>query len=245
METELDNALDVMNSRTYKHIVPTRAKVSTMTFTARLNVGALERDTMQLALGMVEDDGGPLKTAYKKGTKSKAPSDFCNQFTLRHGTKSVKIFLNGSMHVTGCTSPTQFLDVASAVCTFMGDLVVDKTNDGQPVRVTAFKPVMINANFDTRTTLHLRGLCDRCVAEGYVASYDPDTYPGLNVKIPLDGERRATALVFRSGKAIITGVSTPAEMQAVHEIITRVLDEGVGADVQERVGADNEKKIRA
>ena len=225
---ELRECVARINARAYDAIVPTRAVVSTMTFTAKLNVQRVCRDSMTIALSMIEGDTPLTSTtsrSERKVHKRKRPgSVFFNQITMRHGTKSVKVFDNGSMHVTGCTSPTQFLEVAEAVCKFMGELAGIETVDGSGVvRLTGYDTQMINLNFGVDTRLYLQQLCERYAAMGYVASYDSDTYPGLNVKLPV-GDRRVTALLFKSGKVIITGAKTAEELESAHAMVTGVLD---------------------
>lgn len=224
---DLDACLGRINACTYAALTPTRATISTMTITARLNVQRVCRDSMLIALALAEGgDDTPLTSIPERKThKRKRPcSVFFNQVTLRHGTKSIKVFDNGSVHVTGCTSPRQFLEVADAVCKFMGDIAGIQTVDGgDNVRLLDFDVQMINLNFGVERRLYLQGLRDEYAALGYVASYDSDTYPGLNVKLPV-GDRRVTALLFKSGKVIITGAKTSEELEAAHAMVTRVLD---------------------
>lgn len=202
-----------------------RAGVSTMTITAKLNVARVCRTSLMLALSLTEDDEGAVLTGRERARKRKRPRQtFHNQVTLRHGTKSVKVFENGSMHVTGCTSYLQFLEVAAAVCAFLGDVVGAVTTDGTgSVRLLSMDTQMINLNFGLDRRLHLRGLRDEYAALGYQASYDSDIYPGLNVKLPV-GDRRVTALLFKSGKVIITGAKTASELETAHVMLTGVLD---------------------
>lgn len=223
LSRQLDEVIQTINARTFRHLAPTRAAVSTMTITASLNVRRVCRDSMMIALSLVEGDG-PLLASEAKTHKRKRSSVFFNQITMRHGTKSVKVFYNGSMHVTGCTSPAEFWEVATAVCNFMSDTVAPQTTDGsEVVCIQGFDVQMINVNFGAGMELYLKGLRDTCAALGYMASYDADTYPGLNVKLPI-GERHVTVLLFKSGKVIITGAKTAAELDTAHRMITDVLD---------------------
>lgn len=231
---ELDGCVARINAREYGGgLRCTRAGISTMTITARLNVQRVCRDSMLIAISLAEggDDTPLTSTTERKTRKRKRPcSVFFNQVTLRHGTKSIKVFDNGSMHVTGCTSPRQFVEVARAVCKFMGEIAGIETTDGTgDVRLLDFDTQMINLNFGVDRRLYLQGLRDTFAALGYVASYDSDTYPGLNVKLPV-GDRRITALLFKSGKVIITGAKTASELEEAHAMVTRVLDTDAGAD---------------
>jgi len=223
LAVQLDQATRRINDLTFGHLRPTRASISTMTVTAKLNVRRVCRDSMAIALSLVDGDG-PLAAHAHKSHKRKRSSVFFNQITLRHGTKSVKVIFNGSMHVTGCTSPAEFQRVADAVCDFMSEVAGIETSDGTPaVRLCDFDVQMINLNFGAGMQLPLRDLRDRCVEQGYVASYDTDMYPGLNVKVPVD-QRRVTVLMFKSGKVIVTGAKTALELETAYGLIAAVLD---------------------
>lgn len=227
LSDELDGVVGRINARTFQSLRPTRATISTMTITASLNVKRVCKDSMVIALSLVDGDG-PLTAA--KTHKRKRTAVFFNQITLRHGTKSVKVFFNGSMHVTGCTSPMQFADIASAVCGFMADVAGVETVDGtSDVRITGFDIQMINLNFGAGSQLHLQSLRHRCAAHGYAASYDSDMYPGLNVKVPV-GDRHATILLFKSGKVIVTGAKSARELEEAHALITAVLDDELAGE---------------
>lgn len=224
LTNDLNGALDAINAQTYTRIAPSCARVSTMTITARLNVDKVCRDSMAIAVSLM-DGTGPLSSS-KASRKRKPPSVFYNQFSCCHGTKSIKVFKNGRMHVTGCTSPVQFLEVASAVCTLMTEVAGISACDGSAsVRVLDFDVHMINMNFGVGTPLYLQDLLTKCASRGFIASYDADTYPGLNVKMPIN-DRHVTALVFKSGKIIITGAKRVADIVQAHRMITSMLDGG-------------------
>ena len=222
---QLDRTLRAINRRGCG-----KAKVSTMTVTARLNTSKVCRESLAIALSLVDGDGAlsaTKKRTNKKSCKRKPRAEFYNQITMYHGTKSLKIFRNGRMHVTGCASPMQFLDVASAACKMIQDTAGVIAEDGGNVGVVDFNIEMINLNFEAPTPLFLQELNRTCASMGYTASYDADTYPGLNVKIPA-GDRHVTALLFKSGKVIITGAKTPEELDAAHCKIVELL--GATAD---------------
>lgn len=193
-----------------------------MTFTTKLNVERVCRDMVTIALSLVEGDG-PLSAKEKSDSTSRRRKKhrdvFYNQVTMRHGTKSIKVFNNGSMHVTGCTSPEQFVQIAREVCEFMRD-VAGVADD---VRVDDFNIQMINVNFSTGSALHLQGMKAVCIERGYAATYDPDVYPGLNIKVPVN-TRHVTLLVFRSGRIIITGAKGVSDIVAAHTRMAEMLD---------------------
>lgn len=224
---QLDLALHAINTRGSG-----KAKVSTMTVTAKLNAPKVCRESLAIALSLVDGDGVLSSTRHQRGRKGrpgtlakrKPRAEFFNQVTMYHGTKSIKIFKNGSMHVTGCASPMQFLDVASAACKMLQDTAGVCADDGGTVKVVDFSIQMINLNFAAPSALFLQELSQACAVLGYHATYDADTYPGLNVKVPVGEGRRITALLFKSGKIIITGAKTPTELDEAHRMITELVE---------------------
>lgn len=213
---KLDRVLHTINARGSG-----KAKISTMTVTAKLNARKVCRDSLAIALSLVDGDGVFTSTGKKR--KGKQRAQFYNQLTMYHGTKAVKVFENGSIHVTGCSSPMQFMDVASATCKMLQDTAGLCADDGGSVQLVDFNIQMINLNFAAPTTLFLKELCLACAAAGYLAIYDADTYPGLNVKVPVSEGRHITTLLFKSGKVIITGAKTPEELDEAHRRIVELL----------------------
>ena len=225
MEQALAAALHSMNTGRYDVLRPSPCSVSTMTLTAQLNVTSVCRDKLLVAVGWMEGEG-PL-TAEPKPTRpsSKPPKprrpDFNNQTTVRHGTKSIKMFRNGSVHVTGCKTLDDFVQAVTAVCDAMTQAGIE--TDG--VRVTGFDTQMINVTFNANVTLGLRELRDLCLGRGWAAMYNADVYPGLNLKIPVGNGRTVTALAFRSGNVILTGGKTAAHVLEAHASLTHLLDD--------------------
>ena len=222
MENALTSALCAMNTgQGYAVLAPSATAVSTMTMTAQLNVSSVCRTQLLVAVGWMEGEG-PLTTERRTPSRFAKPrrADFNNQTTVRYGTKSIKMFRNGSVHVTGCKTMEEFVQAVTAVCDAMTQAGIEP--DG--VRVTDFHAHMINVTFNTNQTLGLRGLRDHCIGRGWAATYDADVYPGLNMKIPVSGGPVVTALVFRSGNVILTGAKTAEHVREAHHTLTHMLD---------------------
>lgn len=213
LAADLDEAMARINARS-----ATRVTLSTMTITARTTAPKVCRDSMAIAAALVDGDGPLGPCASKRRKRPRAT--FYNQITLRHGSKSIKVFNNGTVHVTGCASIPEFSRVIGSVC----KLMEDTAGIADTVRITDFDVQMINLNFSAGKPLFLREMHDACAAQGFIASYDADVYPGLNVKLPVGGgQRRVTTLMFKSGKVIMTGAKSPAELDEAHEVIAGIL----------------------
>lgn len=208
LATQLQDMLVNINADPF----PTPARVCTMTFTAQTNMASVCGSSVMVATSLVEGTG-PLGFSKKR----KRDAGFYNQTTICHGSKSIKVFKNGSIHVTGCTSPAQFLEVATEVCRLL-DLCC---NEDTTTRITDFDVHMININFAAGRCLLLQDLRDTCLARGHTAIYDADVYPGLKVKLG-EGNNKVTALVFKSGKIIMTG-KDPTQLATEQRHIAEVL----------------------
>lgn len=116
--------------------------ITTITFTGTLNITTLPVESMRAAalvaaelddpIGEFQvDDDVSAKTAKRLGGQpsASAAQRFRYQLPLKRRGKSVKIFHNGSIHVTGCRSPLEFLEVAEATLEFIKDTTRDATND--------------------------------------------------------------------------------------------------------------------
>ena len=229
MEEALSSALRTMNMGSYMVLAPSPSAVSTMTVTAQLNVSSVCRDKLLVAVGWMEGEG-PLTAERKPSRPTSRPPkpsrpDFNNQTTVRYGSKCIKMFRNGSVHVTGCKTLVDFVQAVSAVCDAMTQAGIEPGG----VHVTSFNTQMINVTFNANATLGLRELRDLCLVRGWGAMYDADVYPGLNVKIPMGQDKTVTALIFRSGSVILTGAKTAAHTLEAHSKLTHLLDEMVVA----------------
>lgn len=150
---------------------------------------------------------------------------FRNQASLRHGGKSAKIFYNGSLHVTGCASPKDFVNVAVAVAAFV------RAATGIELTPKSVGIQMINAGttiLDDRTGFPVRfrprTLSSEAVAAGFVADFDSERHPG--VKLPLydeHGAKVATTCVFQTGSVSIIGARTPRHLAAAFENLVNVV----------------------
>lgn len=191
---------------------PRKCTISTMTVDGKLDK---QIDTMHVfeTLSAVDSFGitlAPEKPA-KKG-KSKKKKDFYNQIEVKAGTVSIKVFSNGTIHVTGAKSPIHFVDIMDRVCSTLG--VITNT----PVSLHSARVCLMNANFSTQSLLPLETLRDALEEAGYMASFDPERNAGINAKF-MFGTHVVTVMIFTTGSAIITGAKFPEDVAAVYDIV--------------------------
>ena len=221
--------MGAMHSLQLDSLKPHPLVVSTITFTGRLSITQLDLMQLELYISMNEDDSG--LTVKTKGRKRKLVQEdadgnpiegeyraFYNQLEISYERKSIKLFKNGSVQVTGCRSHFEFVFTIEHVCSVI-NVALDTA-----ARLEHLEIQMIQANFTVGATLDLASLQSVFMTNGVeYASYEPDVYPGLNVKLVCD-DRKCTALLFRSGSVTLTGAKDPMTVGRAYEFVCNILD---------------------
>ena len=149
---------------------------------------------------------------------------FRYQLPLRRNGKSVKLFHNGSVHATGCTSPLEFLEMTEALCAFVqeaGDVCV---------RLVAFDVQLINTLFlavdpvSGRPMTIAPGALLRSLGAATRADFDTERHPSVKIPVLRDAKKVATACVFQTGSVSIMGAKRPADVAAAYEMVCTALD---------------------
>lgn len=199
-----------------------------------------------------------------KGNNNKKISDkkraikkyFYNQLTLHIYNKlkenqrvNVKIFNNGRIQMTGINSDIvgnttidillkEFIKLSNKNDIF-GEKEISQIGD--------LETVLINSDFDIHHEVDRESLHRTIVENGYLSSYEPCNYPGVNIKYyfnpikrnfgicdcdkPCNGKglndtcKKITIAVFKSGKIIITGGRNKNHIQTAYEFITEFIEE--------------------
>lgn len=150
--------------------------------------------------------------------------NFHNQVTTwvtdATSTKNIKIFSNGSLHITGSKSMEQSWRIAEAMCTLIQHVL------GVPMAPLSCDVQMINSNFSINARIMLaelfRLLKDR--QQGFHVFFTPESYAGLKFKLWCHSSRRhATILVFDTGNIIMTGLKHFSEMREAFHFVTTLL----------------------
>ncbi len=164
---------------------------------------------------------------------------------------NVKIFNNGRIQMTGIKNENQGLKTTNILIDEFNSIseenkisIFDSDNiklDGE------IETVLINSDFDIHFNID-REILHRLIVElGYYSSYEPCTYPGVNIKYyhnpkynnfgicecekPCNGKgkdntcKKITIAVFKSGKIIITGGRNKENVKVAYNFITDILNE--------------------
>lgn len=146
---------------------------------------------------------------------------FYNQATLVYSDhiskKSVKLFHNGSVQVTGCSSIHECHSVRGQILA-----ILNTSHHGTPFEIAPMKIVMINTNFGFNFMLNLRRVQD--AFQMYSVTFDPDRYSAVKVKMkPMEDMKEVTCSIFGTGKVIITGATNLREVVEAYRVIISVV----------------------
>jgi TATA-box binding protein (TBP) (component of TFIID and TFIIIB) len=215
---EFVKSLIVARDAYVSDVRPSYVRITTITSLSKLDCGDVDIPVI------MEKFKEPIKVGKAGSDKSfewsRKENGFYNQVTLeysdQYSKKSVKIFPNGSVHVTGCCNPKDCKSVLNQLCCILSKFFDKK------IGYTEFRIVMINANFSVNMTLDLNKVISNMKSRGYIVSFNPETYSAVKIKFsPGPGMKQVTASIFSSGKIIITGAVTLPEIVGAY---SRILD---------------------
>lgn len=247
---------------------PTPCVVSTCTFTGRLGFEGLDDaaaapvfarivhdykaelellrdlgDDGEFELALSCDDGdGDDDDSPRAGAKRARPEKkrFAHQITFKRGTRSIKLFRNGTVHGTGCPSPIEFLDLVSHFVEYVEGAVGDRLPPG--MALTSLSTRMMNAMFvacDRASGAILRVRPEALSRRTQRAEHETERHPGVKVCLwlapggrvvePVDaaaqGAAKVTVRFFQTGTVSVTGAREPAHVAAAHGFACRLLDD--------------------
>jgi len=219
-------------SYTAKEKIPTMTylNLSTMTIVVQLDgeidIGVLNRGFKSPSYPLCTITPAKDHHEYELTSRGKKKKSFYNQTTIQyrdHTTKSIKVFSNGRLQVTGITSVPEARDVATLVCNVIDSIPLCSPRHISLVDVTI---AMINTNFSYNCGIDIVKLQEILQQKKHVSvSFDPDRYPGLNVKHTNSDGSKTSVLFFGTGNVVITGVKSFRGIQEAFSTVTTAVFE--------------------
>lgn len=202
------------------HVRPSDFCVSTMTVVTALSVGDVDLERVERFIDDPANAAEATFMGHRMSTKNPGKKNsFYNQLTIRvrdrSGKRAVKVFVNGVLHLTGCKSVRDAVAVADAVCATI------EAATCRIVDIADLRVCMINSNFSTG---HRLRLLEVKRAVGTECSYDPEGYPAAKFK-----HGKVSIFVFATGKVIVTGGKTFADILEGYKFVTTFIDERIDA----------------
>ena len=169
---------------------------------------------------------GTLRLVREKKRQQKQ-GQFGNQATLEfHSTtnRSIKIFGNGKLHMTGCKNLAEFEGLEDVI----GGLLFAVGAADYRLQYEAPRVQMLNVNFSLDCELSLQALW-KVIREEYQVpvTHETDTHPALQVRFSF-----ATVMIFRSGNVLVSSRAALEGVLASFRLICQLVN-----DKHEIVGA--------
>jgi TATA-box binding protein (TBP) (component of TFIID and TFIIIB) len=139
--------------------------------------------------------------------------------TLPKKEITVKIFQNGVFHMTGVLDERYDTNTLSVLMDsiWKTDCFTERPDEW---KVEKRRVVLMNYTSDLKHTVAREALC-RSIRSEYpeiTVSYDPDVYPGVKIQF----QSKHIAKVFRTGKIILTGVTSHDDCCALVDELNEV-----------------------
>ena len=193
----------------------------------------------------------------KKFSKKKSDNRkyFYNQVTIHlfnslkeNKRVNVKVFNNGTIQMTGINSDEIGQTTIKTLIEEFNQLSNEDIFETDEIQdVGSLETVLINSDFDIHNEINRESLHRSIIQNGYMSSFEPCTYPGVNIKYyhnplvnnfgicdcekPCNGKgkdntcKKITIVAFKSGKIIITGGRSKYNIQTAYEFITEFINE--------------------
>lgn len=146
--------------------------------------------------------------------KGRVRKSFYNQVTLNYkdiSKKSMKIFSNGKLQITGLTSVYECEKLTTYTLK-----VLRHTLSNPDIKIRRSYIGMINCNFSTGTNLDLLKFNQLLNRHARVMSiYNPESYPAINMKY----ENGTSVFIFGTGNIVITGGKCLDDIKKTYEFI--------------------------
>ena len=224
MDTFHDDYLDLneMNIKHKNSIGISNVNLSTMTMIfdlgQRIDIEKLNSDLYLPADYLIKRPKGHNEVSITKRGKTK--KSFFNQLTISYQDytrKSIKIFSNGKVQMTGITNVIEGKQIARWTGDTVGHFLKLDNIEAKDLEIA-----MINTNYSFENHISILRLKDILIKENIVkyCRYNPDVYPGLKIKYD-----DTSVFVFATGNVVITGAKSLKKITECYEYITNKIIE--------------------
>lgn len=211
-----------------KHIL----NVSTITYICDLNVTEIDLKTfietfeakqVNTKFANIKMKPFPVHKKFEISKRGKIKKSFFNQITLNFediNKKSIKIFSNGKLQLTGLTSLFECKHVSLFILDLLKFILPNISN----INVDKGYIAMLNSNFSVMYNIDLYNFNKILQKQKNCFSvYNPESYPAINFKIHISDERCLSIFIFGTGNIVITGSKTLNEMTIAYKYVTDLL----------------------
>ena len=253
-------------NETIKFLKDNKISISTITLDCKLHTLV---DANKFAEHVVLSEDGVMSVKYgnkndvatnrtiitTKAKKKPSERNFFNQVTIlmkptnkpENGYINIKVFLNGSLQMTGCKDMEDFTNVTRTLVNILKEGYYEKNSKGKTVKkmyisspekigIYDVKIRMINSNFRLDYKVDRKMLftllsrnhneTTRDKEIGYVeCKYRPTNgHSCVNIKFKYDERSKPSIFVFQTGAVIITGAKNLKQIIHAYHFIQKILN---------------------
>lgn len=193
--------------------------VSTMTILCHLDTDCLniQEFSTKFSHDHVTIKYSITPNSFTVSRRGKVKKSFFNQVTLNYqdiSKKSIKIFSNGKLQITGIASKAESDYVIQSVVQWINATL---SLDVKPIRIYTG---MINSNFSIGWCIDLTRLNRFLNSDEQIDSiYNPESYPAINMKYSMK-DARISVFIFSTGNIVITGGKCIKHIHQTYDLLT-------------------------
>jgi TATA-box binding protein (TBP) (component of TFIID and TFIIIB) len=152
-----------------------------------------------------------------------SPTKFFNQISIycddHKSRKSVKLFPNGSVQVAGGSDIVDCDKIYMYISAIVSQILK------RDLQIKTYNIHMINSNFSLNSYVNLDEIYEIFNLGGHDATFNPDRYSAVKIKMAPLTKHVVTVSIFSSGKIIVTGATTLDEIAATYQEILKLVQE--------------------
>jgi TATA-box binding protein (TBP) (component of TFIID and TFIIIB) len=258
---------DYVGDELLYHLIPKDINISTMTATCKINDFKFNCENIAKYIDLSYDDIVDIVCATEEGRKrndadnkdivyrtlpskkhnkreKKQKNVFYNQVSMHLNIKTkisdsvhVKLFLNGSVHITGCRTADDIVETMVVILKKLkkNKAIIDRTTKQIVEKpfvsdkkyldisyISNLKINMINTNFSMPFKINLTELYALMLKKGIECRNDKISHACVNVKYD-HAEKKISIFVFEKGSIVITGAKNGDHIKTAFEFINKFL----------------------
>jgi len=196
---------------------PMNRHITTMTFETRLRPVDKQAFVTPTMLKRAQEHIATNTSVNTKGFKNSfqvSISVKSNRPNSNPRRVSVKVFKNLRLHITGTHSIDMVDSVISLVSSWLNECLTTVEEDSSQRQIDV---VLYKYQLPAEINMHkLQNILD---TDGVFNIYNPQTYAGIRVKLPIDDLKYASIMFFRKGKVIIIIPKQPDFDESLQKIM--------------------------
>lgn len=229
---DLERIYEKTKQHNFLHIQPTPLNISNIVVSTKLNINItsnFEHFKEYCELNpMCENIHLSKKSLGKSCVIFKWNQTYENN-KLKNKNISVKIFKNGSLHITGITVPDEAVIITECFGNYI-QKYKNTSDDEDDLSILSYNLIMIQSTFDIGVTIDLPKLHEIWnVDESY--TINNDKHSAIQIKNKKD---KTSIFIFSTGKILITGCKNSEQLQTAYTSVCCFFEKNINEGFYEK-----------